>query len=119
MRALLAVAETGDVDASPTDEVEWAHPMPFLLRHLVDDLRSYYHEAIAAQPGPTPPDHDALNDWIFDETAFGELLILLGDRLTEAEAHSPFAPLVRGLTIPEGRYRGRAGFKGVAGYEDD
>ncbi|MEO0495609.1 MAG: hypothetical protein AAF081_19550, partial [Actinomycetota bacterium] len=117
--ALLTVVETGDVDGSPNGEIEWAHEMPFLIRHLVDDLRGYYHEAVAAQPGQTPPDHDALNDWIFEQTALGELLIAIGDALTGAEETSPFAPLVRGLTIPEGHYHGRGGFEGVAGYRPD
>ncbi|MEM8708391.1 MAG: hypothetical protein AAGE98_18140 [Actinomycetota bacterium] len=116
VEALISIVTSGDVDATPTDTVDWAHPMPFLVRHLADDLRSFYHEAIAAQPGETPPDHDALNDWIFGQTAFGELLIELGDALTTAEDTSPFAALVRGLTIPEGRYRGRGGFEGIAGH---
>ena len=81
--ALVTVAETGELGEPPTSAVEWAHPMPLLLRHLAEDLRSYYHEAIAAQPGPTPPDHDALNDWIFEGTAFGELLLVLGDHLAD------------------------------------
>lgn len=111
VEALISLVESGDVDASPNDAVEWAHPMPFLIRHLVDDLRSYYHEAIAAQPGETPPDHDALNDWIFGQTVFGEVLIEIGDHLTGSAETSPFAALVRGLTIPEGRYRGKGGFE--------
>ncbi|MEM7139970.1 MAG: hypothetical protein AAF548_02995 [Actinomycetota bacterium] len=117
--ALATAAETGDTLAEPTGGIEWAHEMPFLLRHLAEDLRGYYHEAIAAQPGPTPPDHDALNDWIFEQTAFGDVLMTLGDHLTGADPEmNPFAILVRGLLIPEGRYRGESNFRGVAGYDD-
>ncbi len=117
--ALALVAETGDIDTNPVVDTAaatgWAHDMPFLLRHLADDLRSFYHEAIASQPGETPPNHDALNEWIFGQTVFGEVLITIGDHLTAAESHSPFAPLIRGLMIPEGHYRDVASFKGIAG----
>ncbi len=116
--ALLEIAETGEVLSPPSTDVSWVHDMPLLVRHLADDLRSFYHEAIAAQPGPTPPDHDALNDWIFGSTAFGELLILLGDHLTEAGATNPMAMLVRGFVLPEGRYGDVSNFAGIeGGYE--
>ena len=39
--------------------------MPLLVRHMADELRTFYHEAITAQPGPGAPNHAALNDWIF------------------------------------------------------
>jgi hypothetical protein len=92
--------------------------MPFLLRHLADDLRGYYHEAIASQPGETPPNHDALNEWIFGQTVLGEVLVTIGDHLTAAEKDNPFAPLVRNFVIPEGHYRGIASFEGIrGGYE--
>lgn len=116
-RALAAVATTGDLSVPPESDVAWSHSMPVLVRHLADDLRGWYHEAIAAQPGPTPPDHDALNDWIFGSTVFGETLLSVGDVLTAAGEHDPMALLVRGLVIPEGRYRGVSNFDGVAGYE--
>ncbi|WP_395159043.1 hypothetical protein, partial [Ilumatobacter sp.] len=53
---------------------EWAYDMPLPVRHLADDLRTFYHEAIAAQPGSAAPNHDALNDWIFGGTALGNTL---------------------------------------------
>ena len=113
VEALVAVAETGDLTTTPEGEVEWSHEMPFLLRHLADDLRSHYHEAIASQPGDTPPNHDALNAWIFGETVFGELLLEIGDHLTAAADDNPFAPLIRNFMIPEGHYRGIANFDGM------
>ena len=113
--ALGAVAESGDVLEHPPGDIGWAHPMPFLLRHLADDLRSFYHEAIAAQPGETPPNHDALNAWIFGGTAFGDVLLALGDHLTAAGETDPLALIVRGTVIPEGHYRGIANFEGIIG----
>ncbi len=113
--ALADIAESGNVADDPPGDIEWAHPMPFLLRHLADDLRGFYHEAIAAQPGDTPPNHDALNAWIFEGTALGEVLLALGDHLTAAGDTNPFALIVRGFVIPEGHYRGIANFEGIPG----
>ena len=116
--ALATIAETGDVSSVPDIESrsadgerpEWAFDMPLLIRHLADDLRTFYHEAIAAQPGPSAPNHDALNDWIFGGTALGETLIAVADALTTVADENPMARLVRGLTIPEGRYQGGSAF---------
>ena len=119
-RALVSVAESGDIETPPEADIAWAHEMPLLLRHLAEDVRSYYHEAIAAQPGETPPNHDALNAWIFGETVLGEVLVAVGDQLTAAADDNPFAPLIRNFIIPEGHYRGIANFKGIAGgYKGD
>lgn len=114
--AVVEIAESGEVNRLAPSEVAWAHPMPLAIRHLADDLRSFYHEAIAAQPGPTPPDHDALNDWIFDSTALGETFLRIADHLTEAGKDDPMAMLTRGLLIPEGRYHGESNFAGIAGF---
>ena len=97
-------------DRANTEEtgIEWAFDMPLLARHLADDLRTFYHEAIAAQPGSVPPNHDALNDWIFGGTVFGETLIAVADRLVESE--DPMAALIRGMLVPEGRYHGGPAF---------
>ncbi len=109
-RVFVAIAETGDVTSEPvTDEITWMFEMPLLLRHIADDLRTFYHEAIAAQPGSNAPAHDALNRWIFSETVLGETLVLVADGLTKASG-SPMAQLVRGLLIPEGHYRGGSAF---------
>lgn len=109
-RTLATIAETGQVSgqAPAVEDIEWAFELPLLVRHLADDLRTFYHEAIAAQPGPGAPNHDALNDWIFGGTALGETLQQVADRLTDAD--DPMAQLTRGLTIPEGRYKGGSSF---------
>lgn len=113
---LSAIADGAAVDAIPSlahsdsadpgealDDVHWTHPMPFLLRHIVQDLRCYYQEAIASQPGAVSlgsPSHRALNDWIFKQTALGEVIIEVGRRLTETE--DPRLRILRGWTVPEG-----------------
>ena len=107
-RALASVVEADSITDAPVGEVDWAFDMPLLVRHLADDLRTFYHEAIAAQPGSVAPNHDALNDWIFGGTALGDTLLAVADRLTAAD--NPMANLVRGLLIPEGRYRDGSAF---------
>lgn len=111
-RALAAMADSGDLSTAPDGDVEWAFAMPLLIRHLADDLRTYYHEAIAAQPGPGAPTHDALNQWIFGGTALGEVLQRIADHLTALDTKA--ALLTRGLLIPEGHYRGGSAFPATA-----
>ena len=71
-RALAIVAETGDLTLSPNVDIDWRFDMPLLIRHLADDLKTFYHEAVAAQPGPGAPNHDAFNAWIFGSTVLGD-----------------------------------------------
>lgn len=111
-RALATLADTGDLSIEPDGDVDWAFPMPLLVRHLADDLRTFYHEAIAAQPGPGAPNHDALNQWIFGGTTLGEVLQRIADHLTTLD--TPAALLTRGLLIPEGHYRGGSAFPATA-----
>ena len=53
------IADSGDVSTAPRGEggaeIEWAFEMPLLVRHLADDLRTFYHEAIAAFIERRPP----------------------------------------------------------------
>jgi hypothetical protein len=107
-RALGAIAETGNLSEAPEEGVAWQFDMPVLVRHLADDLRTFYHEAIAAQPGPGAPNHAALNHWIFGGTALGDALQAVAVHLTEDG--SPLSMLVRGLLIPEGYFRGGSAF---------
>ena len=107
--AVVSVAESGMVLEAPASDVEWAFDMPLLIRHLADDLRTFYHEAITGQPGPGAPNHDALNAWIFSSTVLGETLLQIADHLSEVDGN-PMAQLVRGLLIPEGHYRGGSAF---------
>ena len=76
------MAEDGNLNQMPESEINWAFEMPLLVRHLADDLRTFYHEAIAAQPGPDAPNHEALNNWIFGGTALGEALQKIAENLS-------------------------------------
>lgn len=107
-QAFGSIAESGNLSEPPVTDIAWAFDMPLLVRHLADDLRTFYHEAIAAQPGPTAPNHEALNDWIFGGTALGDALQAIAVHLTLE--NSPYALLVRGLLIPEGYFNGGSAF---------
>jgi hypothetical protein len=107
-RALGTIAEDGNVADAPAVGVDWAFDMPVLVRHLADDLRTFYHEAVAAQPGPGAPNHAALTQWIFDGTVLGEALQAIADHLTALD--TPTAKRTRGFLIPEGHYRGGSAF---------
>ena len=107
-RAIGQLADDGDLGWAPDTGVDWAFDMPVLVRHLADDLRTFYHEAVAAQPGPGAPTHAALTEWIFGGTALGVALQAIADHLTELD--TPVARLTRGFLIPEGHYRGGSAF---------
>ena len=107
-RALAMIAESGDLTSTPDVGIDWQFDMPLLVRHIADDLKTFYHEAIAAQPGAGAPNHDALNAWIFGGTALGDTLLEIASHLTDAG--DPYSLLVRGLLIPEGYFEGGSAF---------
>lgn len=111
-RALGIVADSGNVEAAPEVGIQWAFAMPLLLRHLADDLRTFYHEAIAAQPGSVAPNHHALTTWIFAHTALGDALQAIARHLTDSTSNK--AKFVRGLIIPEGFFEGGSAFPASA-----
>lgn len=72
--------------------------MPILIRFIADDLKAFYFEAAAAQPGvrrPTPRD---LNEWFFRQSVLGSVLYDLRDRLREDE--DPVAKLAGRFLVP-------------------
>lgn len=116
-RALGEIADSGNLSEVPQGDVAWAFAMPILVRHLADDLRTFYHEAVAAQPGPHAPNHDALTEWIFAETALGDALQAIAEHLTRAD--TGLAALVRGFLIPEGHFRGGSAFPRTGEFAND
>ncbi len=104
---------------SEVEAVNWSYPMPYLIRHVADDVRGLYHEAVAAQPGRRAPDHAALSTWIFTETVLGETLTAIGKSLTAVG--DPRLLRLRGWLIPEGFVEGDESFghrePGTRGFE--
>ncbi len=49
----------------------------YSLKYAVEDLKSYYIEGVTAQPGQTGASSQALQDWFWDETVAGQVLLKL------------------------------------------
>lgn len=95
----------GGAEPQGNGEAGWAHPAPVRYKFMADDLRAFYHEAAAAQPGARPGSDADLNGWVFGQTQLGEVLRLAADRF-QASGDQRVATLAIGL-IPAG-YRSRS-----------
>jgi hypothetical protein len=51
--------------------------MPYTVKFAVEDLKAYYIEAITAQPAQERASGQKLQDWFWDETKAGEVLLEL------------------------------------------
>ena len=54
------------------------------------------------------PNHNALTDWIFGNTALGDTLLAIAEHLTVDDR--PVSLIVRGWMIPEGHFKGGSAF---------
>lgn len=61
-------------------------PLGQTLKLAVDDLRAYYEEAAAAQPGEPSP--GGLQQWLYRETVVGEVLLAVRQRAFESADES-------------------------------
>jgi hypothetical protein len=61
----------GDAPQNPRDDA----PLPNTLKLAVEDLKSYYIEGITAQPGQEDASSRVLQDWFWDETVAGKVLL--------------------------------------------
>jgi hypothetical protein len=52
-------------------------PLVYMLKYAVEDLKSYYIEGITAQPGQEGASSRLLEDWFWDETVAGKVLLEL------------------------------------------
>lgn len=50
-------------------------PLASMLKFAVEDLKSYYIEAITAQPGQEKASSKKLQDWFWDDTVCGKILL--------------------------------------------
>ncbi len=63
----------GETPANPRDDVD----LPYTLKLAVEDLKAYYIEGITAQPGQAGASSRKLNDWLWDDTVAGKVLLKL------------------------------------------
>lgn len=61
----------GGVPDNPRDDL----PLGLMLKLAAEDLKTYYFEAVTAQPGKTAPASDVLWDWFWKETVAGQMLV--------------------------------------------
>lgn len=61
----------GDEPENPRDDV----PLSNTLKLAIEDLKSYYVEGITAQPGQEDASSRVLQDWFWDETVAGKVLL--------------------------------------------
>ncbi|MDA0263002.1 MAG: hypothetical protein O3A93_01815 [Chloroflexi bacterium] len=73
-----------DSPASPRGDM----PVLDLLKLAVEDLKAYYLEAVAAQPGQATAPGTVLTDWFWKETAAGKIFYTLQDRWKDSDNRS-------------------------------
>ena len=95
---------------------DWIHPMPMLVRFVVEDLRAFYQEAVASDNGSGPPSQHDMHSWIFETTALGRLVKQIAQLITDDD--DPRLLFIRGLLIPEGFWEGGPTFGGPPPGED-
>lgn len=59
--------------------------LAYSLNFAVDDLKSYYYEAAAAQPGNLLPTRSDLDGWFWEQTAAAKVLFAIKDRCLDSE----------------------------------
>ncbi|MCY4617378.1 MAG: hypothetical protein OXD50_02320 [Chloroflexi bacterium] len=114
----IAVAEGSGFEEIPKSASgpEWIHPMPMLVRFVVEDLRAFYQESVASDNGAAPPSQHDMHAWIFEQTALGRLIKQIAQLISDD--HDPRLLFVRGLLIPEGFWEGGPTFGGPPPGED-
>ena len=61
----------GDEPENPRNDIS----LVYTLKLAVEDLKSYYTEGITAQPGQAGASSQVLQDWFWDETVAGKVLL--------------------------------------------
>jgi hypothetical protein len=58
---------------NPRDDI----PLVYTLKLAIEDLKAYYTEGVTAQPGQAGASSQVLQDWFWEETAAGRVLLAL------------------------------------------
>ena len=85
----------GNEPENPRDDV----PLSNTLKLAVEDLKSYYIEAITAQPGQEDASSRVLQDWFWDETVGGKVLLDL-KKVCEASPDKMMSLIGRAFIAP-------------------
>ncbi len=71
--------------------------LPYALILIANDLKSYYCEAITAQPDQASIANVALLDWFWEETVAGKVLLAI--KKTSKNSTDPLLQLVGSMLI--------------------
>jgi hypothetical protein len=103
MGAFIGAFLDGRTPPNPRSDI----PIAALFRFAVEDLKSYYCEAITAQPGQNAVDSQTLSDWFWRETTAGRVLFAVQEVCQHSEvpgmqvvASSFLIPRARGAESP-------------------
>ena len=69
------------IPENPRQDIAFA----YTLNYAVDDLKAYYYEAAAAQPGNLSPASSDLASWFWKQTAAAKVLFAIKDRCLASE----------------------------------
>jgi len=88
----------GQAPPNPRSDI----PLAALFRYAVEDLKAYYCEALAAQPGHSPIDSTMLADWFWRDTTAGRVLFA-AQEVCKQSAIPGMHVVVTGWLIPRAR----------------
>jgi hypothetical protein len=88
----------GQAPSNPRADI----PLAALFRYAVEDLKAYYCEALAAQPGNSTADSTTLADWFWRDTAAGRVLFAVHE-VSKQSAIPGMQAVAAGLLIPRAR----------------
>ena len=77
-------------------------PLAALFRYAVEDLKAYYCEGLAAQPGNNTADSTTLADWFWRETTAGRVLFAVQE-VSKQSLIPGMQAVAAGLLIPRAR----------------
>jgi hypothetical protein len=85
----------GEAPPNPRDDIPLAHT----LKLAIEDLKAYYIEGVTAQPGQSGASSRVLQDWFWDETVAGRVLLDL-KKVCEASQDDMMADMGSHLIVP-------------------
>jgi hypothetical protein len=88
----------GQASPNPRSDI----PLAALFRYAVEDLKAYYCEARAAQPGNSTADSTTLADWFWRETTAGWVLFAVQE-VSKQSVIPGMQAVAAGLLIPRAR----------------
>ena len=88
----------GQAPPNPRSDI----PLAALFRYAVEDLKAYYGEALAAQPGHSTVDSTTLADWFWRDTTAGRVLFAVHE-VSQQSAIPGMHVVATGLLIPRAR----------------